>query len=372
MNSNCFGFLRLVPILMLGIVPGPVRAQPDEPSSVLIGTPDPAFTGHYYLSGVRETGSELLLGADGRFEWFMSYGAVDQFAKGQWGRKGDRVTLVSDQPGAGDALFRADTQVPWNNAAEVRLRDTEYDKQVQDAEERCPLLQSRDAVMTPGPIRKDDTPDPAAAARAVAALDAARAARAGAQDAAARAFVGPLPDSAVMAEAGAALERWREAEAEMVQAYDEARLPVPDLPEPVLPAQCRYPVRPADGEIAQDRWQRGIAVVVGDPARELRLSDVLVEFSYADGHGETATTNSGGWAFAPLRPGHKVTSIRLSLAEPVSRSMTLSISPLAEGIQPVLVNVDQITGPPFERLRLKVDQGDLVPMDTDRGRYSRH
>lgn len=57
---------------------------------------DPALVGHYYLNGVMETGSELLLDADGKFQWMMSYGALDQFAKGQWRRDGDRVVLQSD------------------------------------------------------------------------------------------------------------------------------------------------------------------------------------------------------------------------------------------------------------------------------------
>jgi hypothetical protein len=51
------------------------------------------LAGHYYLSGVMETGSELLLRPDGRFEWMMSYGAADQAARGTWRVDGDTVTL---------------------------------------------------------------------------------------------------------------------------------------------------------------------------------------------------------------------------------------------------------------------------------------
>jgi hypothetical protein len=42
-----------------------------------------ALSGHYYLQGATEVGSELLLTEDGKFQWMLSYGAVDQFAKGQ-------------------------------------------------------------------------------------------------------------------------------------------------------------------------------------------------------------------------------------------------------------------------------------------------
>lgn len=58
--------------------------------------PDPSFAGHYYLNGVMETGSELLLKPDGRFEWMMVYGALDQAASGKWHRAGDRVILQTD------------------------------------------------------------------------------------------------------------------------------------------------------------------------------------------------------------------------------------------------------------------------------------
>ena len=63
------------------------------------------LVGHYYLQSVRETGSELLLRPDGRFEWMMSYGAVDQFAQGHWQAKGNTVTLTSTPPD-GHPVFR--------------------------------------------------------------------------------------------------------------------------------------------------------------------------------------------------------------------------------------------------------------------------
>ncbi|KPC54307.1 hypothetical protein [Amantichitinum ursilacus] len=49
--------------------------------------------GTYHLQGERETGSGLRLTPDGRFEWSMSYGAVDQYAKGNWTLQGSHVLL---------------------------------------------------------------------------------------------------------------------------------------------------------------------------------------------------------------------------------------------------------------------------------------
>lgn len=49
--------------------------------------------GHYYLQGVREVGGELQLSKDGRFDYVMSYGAVDILAQGAWRSDGKRVYL---------------------------------------------------------------------------------------------------------------------------------------------------------------------------------------------------------------------------------------------------------------------------------------
>jgi hypothetical protein len=54
--------------------------------------------GHYYLQGVREVGSELLLSKDGQFQWMMSYGAVDQYAQGTWLVEKGKVLLLSTPP----------------------------------------------------------------------------------------------------------------------------------------------------------------------------------------------------------------------------------------------------------------------------------
>jgi hypothetical protein len=42
------------------------------------------LAGHYILQGVREVGSELLLKSDGSFEYMLTYGAADYWAKGTW------------------------------------------------------------------------------------------------------------------------------------------------------------------------------------------------------------------------------------------------------------------------------------------------
>ncbi|MDN2676243.1 hypothetical protein [Janthinobacterium sp. SUN033] len=62
--------------------------------------PAPAtLPGHYYLQGVMETGSELLLKKDGTFEWMLSYGNTDEQASGEWHVAGDLVTLEAGDGG---------------------------------------------------------------------------------------------------------------------------------------------------------------------------------------------------------------------------------------------------------------------------------
>ncbi len=55
---------------------------------------DARLVGHYYLNGVMEVGSELLLKKDGSFEFALAYGANDQYGKGCWVRKGSTVEVI--------------------------------------------------------------------------------------------------------------------------------------------------------------------------------------------------------------------------------------------------------------------------------------
>lgn len=54
---------------------------------------DSALSGHYYLTGVMEMGSELLLRQDGTFMLGMSYGSLDVEEKGCWRMEGTSIVL---------------------------------------------------------------------------------------------------------------------------------------------------------------------------------------------------------------------------------------------------------------------------------------
>ncbi len=51
--------------------------------------------GHYRLQGVHDAASELILRADGRFEYALAYGALDEEAAGRWRRVGDKIFLTT-------------------------------------------------------------------------------------------------------------------------------------------------------------------------------------------------------------------------------------------------------------------------------------
>jgi len=98
----------------LMVIAGMELAHAQSSQAASSGRIDPALVGHYYLNGVMETGSELLLKPDGRFQWMMAYGALDQFAQGRWQRDGERVLLQSDPVGK-TPEFRPFTDAEMNS-----------------------------------------------------------------------------------------------------------------------------------------------------------------------------------------------------------------------------------------------------------------
>jgi hypothetical protein len=73
---------------------------------VAVLSSDPkALAGHYYLSGIHEVGSELLLKNDGSYEWFLAYGALDQQSEGRWAVERDSVVLTPTPVKVGQPPF---------------------------------------------------------------------------------------------------------------------------------------------------------------------------------------------------------------------------------------------------------------------------
>ena len=74
----------------------------------LAGASPPARSpvGHYRLVGEHDVASELILQADGYFQYALAAGALDEQAEGSWTREGDTVFLTTE-PKPRPAVFAA-------------------------------------------------------------------------------------------------------------------------------------------------------------------------------------------------------------------------------------------------------------------------
>jgi len=335
--------------------------------------------GHYYLEGVREVGSELVLHADGRFEWGLAYGALDQTARGRWALRDDRVLLTTDPAPADRAPFRLLGAVAWDAAAEERLRKLEADRMLDLVLARCPLLAVEDAASAPAVVNAA-TPSKAALIQAAqAGLTALARARAEVETAAAAAMAEGA-DAAAMASAVAAMETYRGQLAQARDAHAVAGLAWPQLPEPSLPAACNLPpAYESDGTISTGPGQ-GLGVRVGDPEAGLRYSGIRVDFEFSDGHRETRVTNRGGWALLRPRAGAHLRRVVLGFAadhgEPaVPRTWPFEAQAVRGDLLDIALDSTVLAKPAFTRMELRVDGDALVPTWPDgdeQGRYVRH
>jgi hypothetical protein len=83
MLGNC---LKRVACLVAAAIAYPATTHAQDLASV---------AGTYCLTGVREVGSCVRLSADGRFEYFLAYGAYDENSEGTWVLEGGEVVVNS-------------------------------------------------------------------------------------------------------------------------------------------------------------------------------------------------------------------------------------------------------------------------------------
>lgn len=101
----------------------------------LAGASPPARSpaGHYRLVGEHDVASELILQADGHFQYALAAGALDEQAEGRWTREGDTVFLTTE-PKPRPAVFTSgpagrikgtplNVKVTWPNGRGVALID---------------------------------------------------------------------------------------------------------------------------------------------------------------------------------------------------------------------------------------------------------
>jgi hypothetical protein len=107
------------------------------------------LAGHYYLEGVTDLGSELLLKDDQRFQWMLIYGATDQQTQGRWARDGEMVTLTADEIDNNAPLFSPGPQRAWTSDDENHLQGKIQSLVEEAVMKRCPFLETTDSAMSP-------------------------------------------------------------------------------------------------------------------------------------------------------------------------------------------------------------------------------
>ena len=338
---------------------------------------DPGFAGHYYLSGVRETGSELLLREDGTFEWFMSYGAVDQVAKGTWAREPDAIVLRTASPSTDKPLFTFREVEPWSEAAEDELLRRIQEQAEEQVYARCPFLNAATDVAAAPAIAMDSAGSPpspeALRADAAKALNAAVGARATAEKLVAAEFdgTGDKDQAPGLLTAAEAMSVWEAARWDAIDAARKAGLPEPELAPPALPQACTLPVPRSARDLPESRWTGGLGLRVFDMASGQGARDVRVRLHLANDNEIALVTARRGLALLTEKPSSAVVAVDLGADYAPGRDQTIAITPTVSGIIHVTIDAGQIVAPPLETLRLPIAGRALLFEAMGRGRYER-
>lgn len=360
----------------------PVAAQDAVPldedrnsAAIAEGRPDPDFAGHYYLSGIRETGSEMKLNADGSFAWYMAYGAVDQFAEGRWVRDGHFLVLHVPLDKNKQQLPSAGKRYPWNATAEQGLVQAQHEDAEERVRARCYYV-TYPASMTQAAasaLPSEAKPDPNILKhRLQVATAAAKQARSKAEQAVAKAAAQSGEDAAIADAALDAMRTWEMANGQVMQAESAAGLPATGLPWPEIPSACSLPPAPGSDPIPEAKWQRGIQVRMIDPEQNSNYRNIEITLIYADGATQSAPLRKSDGAYFPLRKGISAMAAQLQAnwlqqGEPVS----VPIPPIEEGVQILQLPISALYRPPFEYMRLKIEGDQLRPDLFPRGTYTR-
>jgi hypothetical protein len=337
-----------------------------------------SLVGHYYLSGIHEVGSELLLKADARFDWMLAYGSMDQSASGTWRVDGKTLILDTDPADASAPLAFLGPFIAWDIDAENALRHRALEAAQTAVAERCPLLVTTENVVSTPRVYLDDAERAAAkvaAAKEIApATERERASRARLEIAAAAAMSGAAGNLAALANAKTALATWLTDDAEVYDVYDRAGVQMPPRDTPKLPAVCIMPTFVEADSAIKTGWSPALGVQLRFADEELSAAPMNVTFHFRKAADRTVETDHDGYAF--LTAGEAQALAQVSVAIRTANGMkdvTLPVSPpKATGIQIILLNAKSLVGPAFETMRLKIEGSELSPEgQLARGKYTR-
>ncbi|MEG3088314.1 hypothetical protein [Sphingomonas sp. PB4P5] len=269
--------------------------RPIAGSSATQGT----LVGHYYLTGVMETGSELLLRPDGLFDWSLSYGTVDQEAQGAWHVERDEVVLVTSAPSARAPLFSYLSTGPWTVEAERERGERKRSAIEAAVRVRCPIF-PEPQVMTTSLTLGEAAAAPILQERAATALRAATASRTTVETLAARLMSVPAASGTKLPgadEVRQSMSDWLVARNAALQAAHDAGMVTPALTDPVLPAACTMP---ADEPITDKpgALPPGLGIQILDPESGHPARGITVAVRFADGAEQQLVTDAEGFALA--------------------------------------------------------------------------
>lgn len=77
--------------------------------------------GRYRLDGDHDSAGELLLRANGRFEYELAYGALDEHAQGRWLHHGEALTLITEPKPVPPAFQQAPDSRPAPGSPTLRV-----------------------------------------------------------------------------------------------------------------------------------------------------------------------------------------------------------------------------------------------------------
>ena len=351
----------------------PLLASPAQDAPLVTLTAKP-FVGHYYLSGIREVGSELVLRADGTYDWFLAYGAVDQFSKGHWKLARAQISLIADVPEHKGPLFTPEPLRPWDEEAEQKVQDALRDAAVDAIYRHCPFMLDEGGISAastmPALPSRTATPSDLAAVELAKGIELED--RREYEAAAVQAMTGKAQDKKLHASARAARMLWTQSSFELRIAKNAAGLPMTDDIDAKLPAECtipQYGKRSVDLPPAQ--WTRGFGVKIYDPEIGQNFSGIIATFHYSDGTTVKRASDRGGDAWAPLREGVTVNMLDLEVALDGGLSKeSFNFAAVREGVLPIIFHSQAVTSTAFDVMKLEIEGADLIAFE-GRGRYHR-
>ena len=363
------------------------------------------FVGHYYLSGILEVGSELLLKPDGRFQWIMMYGSVDQFLEGRWEHKGGAITLTADPRPKISEYYKLGAWEPWNVMAERVWLDRVKERKAAEVRRICPFTQgyivdpsivapaldplhvTSPAAAPPSPLSEEKSA--ATKARDASELEASeraeRATRIRFEDVARSAITDHAAalargDDAIHPhdrEAESAYRAWSDARDTYEVAHRKVHARNPERIHPIWPAACAQP----EDQISSDdpaSWHPvpalrfvveipHLAKMGGEYAQRSIGRDNPVTLHYADGRNVDRTVDRYGiMLFDPGEPLPVAVTLNLLEREGIPPKR-IALPALKPAVQTVVTVYDSEGLRAFETLTLRIEDDGLIPEWGERG-----